>query len=417
MLLVEKHIIKDNNPLFKEIDDNCFLSKNLYNRANYIIRQEFINTSKEKELGNIKTAVWIRYNQIQKQLQNDKDFDYIQLPAKVAQQVLRLLDKNWVSFFKSIKDWKKNPSKYTGRPSLPHYKDKKYGRQVLNYTIQAISKPQLKKGFIVLSGTNIKIKTLQSPDTIRQVRITPKINHYVIEVIYKKQEVKNEKIEKNTIAGIDLGLDNLAALTSNKNNVIPLLINGRPLKAMNQYYNKQKAKLQAFVGNKSSNRLIKLTNKRNRKIYNYLHNASRYIVNYLIANNFETLVIGNNKRWKDEINIGKVNNQAFVNIPHARFINMLQYKCELVGIDVILREESYTSKCSFLDEESVEKHDTYLGNRRHRGLFISSNGTKINADCNGSGNITRKEFPNAFADGIEGVVVRPIRVTPYKTVA
>jgi putative transposase len=186
---------------------------------------------------------------------------------------------------------------------------------------------------------------------------------------------------------------------------------------MNQYYNKQKAKLQAFVGNKSSNRLIKLTNKRNRKIYNYLHNASRYIVNYLIANNFETLVIGNNKRWKDEINIGKVNNQAFVNIPHARFINMLQYKCELVGIDVILREESYTSKCSFLDEESVEKHDTYLGNRRHRGLFISSNGTKINADCNGSGNITRKEFPNAFADGIEGVVVRPIRVTPYKTVA
>ena len=273
----------------------------------------------------------------------------------------------------------------------------------------------MKKGFILLSGTKIKIKTKQKD--IQQVRVVPKIGYYVIEVIYNKQEVINEKLDKNKIAGIDLGLDNLAAITSNQNGLKPLLINGRPLKSMNQFYNKKKAKLQSFVGDKSSNKLIELNNKRNRKIDNYLHNASRYIVNYFIENGFGTVVIGKNKQWKTEINIGKVNNQSFVNIPHARFIEMIQYKCKLVGIEVLITEESYTSKCSFIDFESLNKHDNYLGKRKYRGLFISKDKIKINADCNGSGNIIRKEFPNAFADGIEGVVVRPLRVTPYKTIS
>ncbi len=190
---------------------------------------------------------------------------------------------------------------------------------------------------------------------------------------------------------------------------MPLLVNGRPLKSINQYYNKKKAKLQSFVGDKStSNRLVKLTNKRNRKVDNYLHNCSKIIVDYLILHEFGTFVIGKNKQWKTEINIGKKNNQAFVNIPHARFIDMLKYKCELVGIAVIITEESYTSKCSFIDFEEICKHSKYLGKRVKRGLFISKNKTKINADCNGSGNIIRKVIPTAFdGNGIEGVVVSP----------
>ena len=420
MQLAERHIINKNHAFYKELDAISFLSKNLYNKTNYIIRQEFILTSKEKESGKRDKANWIRYNEIQKKLQNEKDFDYKQLPAKVSQHVLKLLDKNWTSFFASIRDWKKNPSKYTGQPSLPKYKDKKYGRGVLIYTIQAISKKELKNGFVLLSGTNIKIKTKQTD--IQQVRVVPKINHYVIEIIYNKQEVKNENLDIKKIAGIDLGLNNLATVTSNINSLKPIIINGRPLKSINQYYNKKKAKLQSFVGDKTSNRLIILTNKRNRKVDNYLHKSSRIIVDYLVSNNIGTLVIGKNKQWKTEINIGKRNNQAFVNIPHARFIQMIQYKCKLIGIEIIITEESYTSKCSFIDFETLNKHDNYLGKRKYRGLFISKNGVKINADCNGSGNIIRKEFPNVFTDGIEGVVVRPIRINlkefeSYKKVA
>ncbi len=177
MQLVERHIIGKKHSHFKEIDATAFLSKNLYNKANYIIRQEFISTSKQKEEGSRENANWIRYNALQKSLQNDKDFDYIQLPAKVAQHVLKGLDKNWKSFFAAIRDWKKHPQKYTGRPKLPRYKHKVAGRNILTYTIQAISKTQLKNGFVKLSGTNISIPTKQK--TIQQVRIVPKIGHYV----------------------------------------------------------------------------------------------------------------------------------------------------------------------------------------------------------------------------------------------
>lgn len=413
MQLVERHIIKSNNIYFKEMDSLCFLSKNLYNKANYIIRQEFISTSKEKELGQRENANWIRYQYLQKKLSKDKDFDYCNLPAKVSQQVLMGLDKNWVSFFSSIKDWKKNPDKYRGKPALPKYKHKTNGRNILIYTIQAISKKELKKGIVKLSGTDIKIKTRQKPESINQVRIIPKSGYFVVEVIYKKEEIINESLDKNKIAGIDLGLSNLATVTSNQN-LRPLLINGRPLKSINQYFNKKKAQLQSFVGNRTSKNIVRLTNKRNFKIENYLHNTSRFIVNYLLQNKIGTLVIGKNESWKTSINLGKVNNQSFVNIPHSRLINMIEYKSKLVGIDVIITEESYTSKCSFIDFEPMEKKESYLGKRKHRGLFISSQGIKINADCNGSGNIIRKEFPNAFADGIEGVVVRPLRINPYK---
>jgi transposase len=240
--------------MYKEIDEISFLSKNLYNRANYVVRQEFISTSKQKEEGKVSNANWIRYNQLQKQLQNKKDYDYSKLPAKVSQQVLKLLDKNWVSFFQSIRDWKKNTSKYLGKPSLPKYKHKTKGRGVLIYTIQAISKKELRSNIVRLSGTEIRIRTKQDSKAIQQVRVVPKIGYYIIEIVYEKKEIIYENIDKNKIAGIDLGLNNLLAVTSNQNKVNPLLINGRQLKSMNQYYNKKKAKLQSYVGDKSSNR-------------------------------------------------------------------------------------------------------------------------------------------------------------------
>lgn len=195
------------------------------------------------------------------------------------------------------------------------------------------------------------------------------------------------------------------------NVVKPFSINGRPLKSINQYYNKEKARLQAHLkGNKkTSKRIYSITNKRNNKVKDYLHKSSRKIVNFLVSNNISTLIIGYNEEWKQNINLGRANNQAFVNIPFYTFIKQLEYKCKLEGISVILTEESYTSKCSFLDGESIEKHNNYLGKRIKRGLFRSAEGKLINADLNGSLNILRKVVGD-FSYPIE-VCSTPLRVT------
>lgn len=403
MQLVERHIIKRSHSFYKEIDEACFLSKNLYNQANYIIRQEYI---KEKK--------YLNYNVIQKAMQ--KEESYKALPAKVSQQVLKLLDKNWVSYFRSIKDYKNNPKKYKGQPKLPKYKEKKEGRNVLVYTIQAISKRELSKGIVKPSGLNIKIESKK--ENIQQLRIIPRKREYIVEVVYNK-EILELNIDKNNFISIDIGLDNLATITSNKEDLKTSIINGRVLKSINQYYNKKKSVLQTFVGEKGkSNRLNKLTNKRNKKIDDYLHKSSRYVVNLCLINNIGKIIIGKNKEWKQDINIGKINNQKFVSVPHSKFIEMIKYKSELLGIEVILIEESYTSKCSFIDNEEIKKQDNYLGKRVERGLFKTFKGIKINADVNGSLNIAKKAIPTFNIKninyGIEGLVVNPIRVNPYK---
>ncbi|MEG3934524.1 transposase [Microcoleus sp. T2B6] len=183
---------------------------------------------------------------------------YKALPAKVSQQILMVLDKNWKSFFEAFNAYKADSSKFTGRPKLPKYKDKVKGRNLLVYTIQAISRKQLKKGIIKLSGTELSIKTQLNPDQICQVRLVPKCDSYVIEVIYDEPE--STLGNANSVASIDLGLDNLVALTSNQPGFIPLLINGRPLKSINQFYNKRKGKLQSQLkgGRKTSPRMSAL---------------------------------------------------------------------------------------------------------------------------------------------------------------
>ena len=404
MLIAEKHRINSKHPFYKELDKLAFLSKNLYNFANFTIRQHYIHTGK-----------YLNYNALDKILQGQ--YDYKQLPAKVSQQVLKSLDKNWVSFFKSNKDWQANPSKYKGRPRLPRYKDKVKGRYLLVYTDQAISKPALKKGFIKLSKTDIKIKT--QVKEVQQVRVVPRNNEYYIEVLYAK-EVENYDLDPNSFISIDIGLNNLATITSNKEDFTPQIINGRVIKSFNQHFNKTKARLQSCLPEDSYNskRITELTNKRNRKIDDYLHRASRYIIDMCLVAGLGKIIVGKNDGWKQDINIGKRNNQNFVNIPHARFIEMISYKAELVGIEVVLTEESYTSKCSFIDNESLSKKKAYLGKRVKRGLFKSSSGVKINADVNGSLNIARKVIPNfninTIKNGIWGIVVSPIRINPYK---
>jgi IS605 OrfB family transposase len=403
MKLVEQHVIRKGSQEGIEIDELAFRSKNLYNRANYEIRQHFFET------GQI-----LSYNEMAQRMQQAES--YCALPRKVSQQVLRCLDRNWKAWKEADKAYKKNPSKFLGKPKLPKYKDKQKGRNLLVYTIQAISSKELKKGWIKPSGTTLMISCTKQ--NINEVRIVPRLNYYVVEVIYSQPI--HQLVDGDAVAGVDVGLNNLAAVTSNQKGFRPFLINGRPVKAVNNYYNKRKAQLQSRLkGNrKTSNRIQRLSTKRGFKIDDYLHKASRFIVNQLVKSNISALVIGCNSNWKQEINIGKVNNQNFTSVPHARFIQMLTYKAQLVGIKVLITEESHTSVSSFLDGDPLPVYGTaeaktakFSGRRVKRGLYKSLSGVKFNADVNGSYNIIRKVVPDAFCNGIKGVVVHPVKIT------
>lgn len=398
MQLVEQHVIRAANPQFQAIDAAAFAAKNLYNAANYLVRQSFINDDG-----------YLNYYAIHAQMKGHEA--YQSLPRKVSQQVLRMLDKNWQGFFAAMKAYRIDPSKFRKRPGLPRYLHKTEGRYALVYTIQAISKTALREGSIVPSGLDIRIQTRQT--RIAQVRIVPKGQFYVVEVVYEK-DIEPAAVDPALVAGIDVGLNNLAAITSNKPGFVPVLINGRPVKYINQGYNKRRAELQAKLGQPGrTKRMERLTTKRTRQINHYLHTHSRRVIDLLVAEGIGTLVVGKNPQWKQEISIGKRNNQNFVQVPHARFIEMLTYKAELVGIQVVLQEESHTSKCSFLDDEPICHHERYAGKRIKRGLFRAADGRQIiNADVNGAYNIIRKAIPGAFGQGKAGVVVHPVGMAP-----
>ena len=413
MQLVEKHMISKTDARYDFIDHAAFASKNLYNAALYEIRQHFIFCGK-----------YLNYNHMDKRMQ--KHEAYRSLPRKVSQQVLKLLDKNWKSYFEATRAYEEDPSKFLGRPKLPGYKDKQEGRNILVYTIQALSKPALRDGIIKPSQLGIEVRTRHR--NIDQVCIVPKTSGcYVVEVVYTEEE-KSELLNHTLIASVDIGVNNLVALTSNKRGFVPRLVNGRPIKSVNQSYNKQIRKMQKNMSSNhhTSRSLERVGAKRTRRIDHYMHTASRRIIDLLVAEGIGTLVIGKNPVWKQECKMSRKNNQHFVALPHARFIDMLTYKAKLVGITVLVQEESYTSKASFLDldpipvygEEDADKV-TFSGRRVKRGMYKASNGRKFNADINGSYNIMRKALPNVFTgNGIEDVnkAVRSLVVHPERIV-
>jgi putative transposase len=414
MQLVEQHIIQKGDPRWAELDVLGFTAKNLYNLTNYHIRQAYFKTRK--------TLGW---GKLDKLLQ--KTDAYQALPAKVAQLVIKSVTDCWSSYFEAHKAWQLEPKKFKAEPKIPRYKHKEKGRYVLTYNLQAIGKRERRKGIISLSKTNIRFFSKHTRRAC-QVRIIPQASHYTIELVYEKPVHTHKPTVAplpSRLASLDIGVDNLAAIVYNQPGTQPFLVNGRPLKSINQFYYQEYARLISLLAvenktgdhkldRKHSHQLDKLTTKRNHKVNHYLHGASRFIVDELVKQKVGVLVIGQNDGWKQEINLGKQTNQNFVSIPHARFIEMIVYKTKLVGIKVILQEESYTSKCSFLDNEPLEHQESYAGRRVKRGLFRSAKGVFLNADINGAANIMRKAIPNAFAEGIEAVVVRPLRVTPHQ---
>ena len=403
---VEKHIIKKNHPYYNMFCEFTHQSKNLYNHANYLVRKELTENNK-----------WLRYQDLDKLLKKDTNYpDYTNMPtAQSAQQTLRSLDATWKSFFSSIKDWSKNKTKYSGRPKLPKYK-RKDGYFVLTLTNQEIRQHD---GILKFPKTfhNFTIRprcvNLTNFEKLNQVRIIPHNRIFCIEIVYRVSINDTLSQDNGRYMSIDLGLDNLATIVTNTG-LQPTLVNGKGLKSINQCYNKQRAYYQSIAKQMNdkyyTHRLYRLTQKRNFKIEDALHKISKYIIDTAALNDITTIVIGNNKNWKQSISLGKRTNQSFVSIPHQKLIEKIMYKAQTYGINVVLTEESYTSGTSFLDDELPIKVNYDKKRRKHRGLFRSNQNILINADVNAAYQIMKKVFPNEFSDGIEGVVLHPVRV-------
>ena len=409
MKLVKQYLVKEGGEDFKELDALTFHTKNVYNATLYCWRQALI---KDKKI----LSPHENYDLLKEQK------CYREIPQNVAASTFNLVQQNIKAHFCALESYKKDPSKFTGKPRLPKYKDPKKGRMVATFTTRVLPKKKAKiDGFIRFTGLNFKLKSDILVDNICQVRFVPRDRSVIVEVIYEKD--CEPKIENENRAAIDLGVNNLAAITSNV--VKPLIINGRPLKSINQFFNKRKAALQSSLEKRAkkapirakkkwSKRLSQLQSKRNRRIKDYMHKASKKVCDFCLENKISILAIGKNDGWKQNANMSDANNQNFVQIPFEQFISMVKYKCELKGITVKTTNEAYTSKCSFLDDETVRSHKTYKGKRVKRGLFKTAKGIKLNADANGSFNILKKAFPDIRASEIwdRGLVVSPKIFTP-----
>ena len=388
-------MIKKSHPMWKIIDEMCFRSKNLYNEANYVIRQEFIKNDK-----------YIPYRQMNKEFKTHENYKLC--GSQPANCTMRLLDKNWKSYFEAIKDWKQNKEKYLGMPKIPKYlkKDSRYIWSIPNNTVFIKEAGKLHFAIRKMQSynweTNVKGRLLQT-------RFVPRANHYMMEIVYETEVVDiPTDFKSEHIASIDLGVDNFITMTNNIG-LQPIIINGKGIKSINQFYNKQRAKMQSELKIRhdkfTSNKFIAMTNKRNRRVKNYMHCTSKYIVEYCKKSNIDTLICGYNKGWKQKSPMSKLNNQKFITIPYEMLIKQLEYKCQDYGIKFITTEESYTSGTSFLDGELPIKDNYNKSRRVQRGLFQA--GTQlINSDVNGSLQIMRKVFPDAFYNcyGIEGIL-------------
>lgn len=402
MQLVEKHQIKTSHSLYSLCDTLCFLGKNLYNAALYEYRQSFI--AKDK-----KTLGWTDINKI---FNTDNQHDYRQLPAKVSNAVLKRLGDNITSFWGLMKARK--TGNITQSVRLPKYLHKTKGRFVVEFNSQTISKKRTKEGYLVLcpKDLNLVIPTLR--EDVKQIRIVPKHSYFVLEVVYDIQE-QAQKPDK-AFAAIDLGLNNLATVVANDGSQ-PLIVSGGRIKAINRYFNKTIAQANSLLPKEiyTSKALDRLWLKRNNKLDHEIHKISKWLADYFDERAISTVIIGNNNSWKTGITLGKRVNQNFAYVPYTKLIAQLIYKCKLKGIMVIAREESYTSKASFLDYDSVptlndNQPKVFSGKRIKRGLYVSKNGKKINADVNGAYNIMAKEKPDLVASNRISLSYSPKRI-------
>lgn len=366
----------------------CFHSKNLYNEANYVLRQKFMESGE-----------YIPYKQMNFDFKTHENYKLCF--SQPANCVLRLLDKNWKSYFVAMSDWREHPEKYLGMPKLPSYlpKDGRFLWMIPNNQLYYdYDKSTIYIRNRLMNDYDWHCRCIGRPI---QVRFIPHSNHYSMEIVYEIEiDDINNGDQNSKIASIDLGVDNLITIT-NSIGLKPFIVNGKPLKSINQKYNKEKSKIQSELmkrnGRSWSKKLDDLTYKRFQRIKNYMHNSSALVVSWCVEHNIDTLVVGKNDAWKQE----KKHMQNFTSIPYDMLLQQLQYKCENTGIKYIETNEAYTSGTSYLDNEEPTKENYNKERRVQRGLFQAKD-TLINADVNGSLQIMRKVFPDSYTGyGIE----------------
>ena len=381
-----KHLSKKE---FRNLKYLCHIAKNLKNQAIYNVRQHYFKNKK-----------YLSYNENYKMLKNSEN--YKKLNSNMAQQILKEVDESFKSFFALLKLAKNG--QYNGKIKLPNYLDKD------GFTTLVIGFVRLKDDMLIVPYSNsfrkahkeiaIKLPSVLKDKKIKEIRIIPKQHsrYFEIQYTYEVKEIQRE-LNKENVLGIDLGIDNLCTCVTNAG--ASFIIDGRKLKSINQYYNKINAKLQGIKDKQKIERTTlrqkRITRKRNNRINDYLSKVARTIVNYCLNNDIGKLVLGYNEDFQRNSNIGSINNQNFVNIPYGKLRDKLIYLCKLYGIEFKLQEESYTSKASFFDGDEIPIYDKenlqeyiFSGKRIKRGLYQTSTGKLINADCNGALNILRK---------------------------
>ena len=398
MQLTEIHQIRPNHKLYSICDELCFKSKNLYNAALFEFRQSFF----DKDLD---TLTWQNINRIFNQR---NQFDYRELPSKVSNTVLKKLGNNISSFWSLVKK-----SDYNKKVKLPKYLHKTDGRFIVEFNKQTFSNKRDEDNNLIICKSSLNLRIPTKVEKPQQIRIIPKVGCYVIEIVY---EIEENRLKQNQrVAAIDLGVNNLATVVTNDGDN-PILISGRKIKSINQYYNKMTSKKKSLLPYNvfTSKSLDRLWLKRNNKISYEIHKVTKFLANYFDERDVSKVIIGNNSGWKNGINLGRRNNQNFVSIPYSKFINQLTYKCQLLGITVVTREESYTSKASFLDYDEIPNYKDevipkFSGKRIKRGLYRSTF-RKINADVNGAYNTMVKENPNYIIGKREQLGFNPILI-------
>ena len=435
--------IKKGNRLYGYFDELTRKSANLYNATNFYVRQVFSGISKDasRRHANEQEAIeqvnacmaehprfrevtaespYLSYGMLDYVFKTLRHEAYYDLPAQANQQVMQEVFEAWKSFNKATKDYRTSPEKYSGRPKPPGYA-KKGSRKTLTLSNQICVVKEERYLKLPKTKHRLNIGKLGAMGRLQEVRVVPANGIFTVQLVLQVEADEAPTLSREHILGIDLGVNNFAAATNNVNKR-PFILNGRTLKSINQRYNKERTRLTGILrhgqqpnsGAFRSKRLERLDLKRGDKIKDFMHKASRQVVDYCVREDIGTIVVGMNEGFKREVKLGKASKQSFMTISYSTFLDLLAYKCETAGIELKVTEESYTSKASFLDRDGLPVYGKetieleFSGRRIKRGLYKSKNGSLINADCNGSGNIIRKVFPEAFGRGDRGVVDTPV---------
>ena len=408
----ERQFVGQHNPNFRACHLLCSLARRVGNCAAYTMRQDLFSGAGVKSRAELDRHIREAYAS-----------DYRAKPS--AQRQTQIVHEQFKSFFAAEAEYGQHPDKFTGRPKLPGYK-KKYRTFVVGRNGYKIE-----HGYLTITGAEkfgfnpVKVLCCQhqifnakkEEAVCGDLRIVPANHRFFIELTYRKEKLNSAVLlDKKNVLVIDLGVDNLAACIAAKPGAAPLLVKGGALKSINQGWNKRSAALQQAVMQAANGSQIAF--RRNMQMDDLLHKAGRAIVNYCAAHDLGTIIIGHNKLWKQQVSIGRVNNQKFVQIPHSRLIAMIQYKAAELGIEVIVREESYTSKASALDLDPLPAkyqeglHCSFSGKRVKRGLYRTKSGRLLSADLNGALNTARKELGDEWLHQLleldEGFVDKPV---------